>query len=169
MDGNSPHWRKWRQEPHGILGWEPKDILSFADDDKGLKEFWNDKMDEVNLFKNLFILVVGVDVLKRDGGEVWRELCSQSDGQWHSTLQLGICAGTILLLVIIIPSLNIENILVSHNYTLIYRDGVNYKEKHFPSQYSRFILCICSKYSAGSKVTMQCWYIQIYLYIYKPV
>ena len=55
----------------------------------------------------LFILVVGVDVLERDGGEVGRELGGQSNGKRHPALQLRVGAGAVLLLIVVVASLKI--------------------------------------------------------------
>jgi hypothetical protein len=53
-------------------------------------------------------LVVGVDVLKRDGGELRRELCGHPDREGHSPFELWICCGAVLILIILIASLNIN-------------------------------------------------------------
>ena len=92
MDGHSADGRKWRQEPHGVLGRKAKDIFAFADDDKGL-----------------FILVVGVDVFKRDGGKVGWKFRRESDRKRHSTFELRIGTGPVIFLVIVVSRL--KNIL----------------------------------------------------------
>lgn len=89
MDGHSTDGRKWRQEPHGVLGRKSEDIFAFADDDKGL-----------------FILVVGVDIFKRDGGKVGWKFCCKSDRKWHSPLQLRICTWSVIFLVIVVSRLS---------------------------------------------------------------
>ena len=88
MDGDSPDGGEGGQKPHGVLSREPEYVLAFADHNE-----------------SLFILVVGVDVLQGDCGELRRELRGQSDGQWHPSLQLGVGAGAVIILVIIIASL----------------------------------------------------------------
>ena len=91
MDGDSPDGGEGGQKPHGVLSREAEYVLAFADHNEGL-----------------FILVEGVDVLQRDSGELRGELRGQSDGQRHPSLQLGVSAGAVIVLVIIIASLGLQ-------------------------------------------------------------
>ena len=61
-------------------------------------------------------MVVGVDVLQRDRGELRGELRGQSDGQRHPSLQLGVSAGAVIVIVIIIASLALQQQSVSQLY-----------------------------------------------------
>ena len=53
-----------------------------------------------------FILVVGVDVLQRDGGKLRGKLRSHPDRQGHTTFQLRVCCRAIFILVVLVPCLN---------------------------------------------------------------
>ena len=51
-------------------------------------------------------MVVGVDVLERDGGKLWRELRRHPDGQRHPAFELWVGCGSIFILVVLVPSLS---------------------------------------------------------------